>query len=106
MNKNKNFIDSINILSGKIIYNDFDIDEEVSFEDQVYSFKEDILQIAFGDELIIDVGWYPEFQSHGHFLVRIIKNENWQNPMFKEECRTLDALRSTIEKAAVLIVSN
>ena len=38
-----NFIERLNIYDGLITYNDFDIDEEKSFEEQMYSYKEDIM---------------------------------------------------------------
>jgi len=95
-----NFIQNIN---GIIIYNDFDTDNNIPFKEQEYSFKNDILQIKFGDKFILDVGWYPEFDPSGHFVIRVILDYDWHNPLLKTKCNTLDELKYTIEQAALLI---
>jgi hypothetical protein len=60
MKKNKNFIHGINIHDGIITFNDFDINEDTSFGQQKYSYKEDMLQVAFGDRFILDVEHDPK----------------------------------------------
>ena len=95
-----NFIERLNIYDGLITYNDFDIDEEKSFEEQMYSCKEDILQIAFGERFTLDVGWYPEMKKSGNFLVRGIQDFYWLEPVIVIKCRTLNRLKCAIEKVA------
>lgn len=102
---NNEFINNLNILNGIIAYNDFDIDEKIPFQDQKYSFKEDILQIEFGDHFLLDVGWYPEMNPEGYFVVYAIQDYDWQNPLYEEECRTLQELKHTIEKFALLVTT-
>jgi hypothetical protein len=70
MNSLQTFIKNLKLYDGIITYNDFDIDEARTFQDQEYSYKMDILQISFGNRYILDVGWYPEFDPKGHFWVR------------------------------------
>lgn len=103
MKTHKSFIDNLNILDGTITYNDFDIDESIPFEKQKYSFKEDILQIMFGDRFLLDVGWYPEMNPAGYFVVNAIQDYDWQKPVTKIKCRTLKRLKKAIEKAAKII---
>lgn len=103
MNSHNNFVDNLNILNGVITYNDFDIDENLPFEKQEYSFKEDILQIAFGDRFTLDVGWYPEMNPSGYFVVRAIQDYDWMEPVAKIKCRTLKRLKKAIEKVARII---
>ena len=103
MTIHNNFIDTLNILDGIITYNDFDIDENISFEKQKYSFKQDILQIMFGDRFLLDLGWYPEMNPSGYFVVRVILDYDWQEPVAKIKCRTLKKLKKAIEKAAKII---
>ena len=77
MNNPNNFMRNLNLYNGIIDYNDFDIDENVPFEEQEYSYKEDILQISYGDRLTLDVGWYPEHNPQGYFIVYAVKDSNW-----------------------------
>ncbi len=97
------FIESLNILNGKIVYCDFDINENIAFADQKFSFKEDILQVEFDDNFLLDVGWYPEMEENGSFTVLAIKNNNWTKPFLKLKCRTLSELKDVIEKAVTFI---
>lgn len=101
--KPHSFINDLRIPNGVIVYNDFCIDESISFEDQWYQYKEDILQIKFGDNFIIDVGWYPESDPNGKFIVQGIKNENWWPPLAEESARNLVELKKAIEKIAIII---
>jgi 3-oxoacyl-ACP reductase-like protein len=103
MSKNLNFVKNLNILDGVITYNDFDIDESKSFDDQWYMFKEDILQIKFGDRFILDVGWYPENDHKGQFSVVAILDEDWMDPLQKTKCSTLSELKKAIEDTAIYI---
>ena len=84
------FIEKLNILDGLVIYNSFDIDEDVSFEDQWYSYSEDILQIKFGERFVLDVGWYPESDLEGKFIVYAILDQNWDNPLMTITCTLLE----------------
>ena len=105
MARNNNFIKGLNLQDGIIAYDDFDIDESVPFEEQIFSYKEDILQITFGERFLLDVGWYPEMDPAGKFRVRAIQDYNWQNPVSKIDCRTLDQLKKAIEETAKIISS-
>ena len=98
-----NFIKKLNILDGIIVYNDFDIQENIPFEKQWYSYKEDMLQVQFGDRFILDVGWYPEDDQNGNFTVLAIENQDWMNPVSQIKCKTLDELKKAIEKTAKVI---
>jgi hypothetical protein len=102
MNKNT-FIKNLNILDGIITYNDFDIDPKNPFENQKYSFKEDILQIKFGSRFILDVGWQPEFDEKGYFITRVVIDHDWMNPLLELKCKDLGELKKDIEKASIVI---
>ncbi len=98
-----NFINVVYILDGIVTYNDFDIDENISFKDQEFSYKEDMLQISFGTQYVLDVGWYPEFQPTGSFLVQGIQNCDWINPIIVIKCKTLKELKVAIEQIALIL---
>lgn len=93
------------ILDGSITYNDFDIDDNIPFLEQVSSYKEDILQISYGTRFILDVGWYPEADPAGYFWIRGIKDFNWQEPLISFRCRSLQELKASIEQVAAALSS-
>lgn len=103
MSLSKTFIDSLNIYNGNLTYNDFDIDEKIPFKEQKWSYKMDIMQIEFGPRYTLDVGWYPEFDPTGYFLVRGIKDFDWLRPIAKKKCRSLVSLKKAIEEIAKLL---
>ena len=46
-------------------------------------FEEDLLQVQFFNEkYILDVGWYSTTGKNGKFKVYVIKNYDWENPLF------------------------
>lgn len=102
-NSGKTFINNLNILDGIITYNDFEIDEKIPFDDQWHMYKEDILQIKFGERFILDLGWYPEHDPKGYFKVCAILDNDWMNPLLEIKCRTLSDLKKTIEKTVIYI---
>jgi hypothetical protein len=89
----KNVIDNLNILDGIIVYNDFSIFPNIPFSNQKYSFKEDILQIKFGKRFLLDVGWKPEFEKKGQFIIQAIIDEDWLNPLLEKKCKSLAQLK-------------
>lgn len=97
------FINTVYILDGIVTYNDFDIDENISFKDQEFFYKEDMLQISFDTQYVLDVGWYPEFQPTGSFLVQGIQNCDWTNPIIVIKCKTLKELKTAIEQIALIL---
>lgn len=97
------FIKNLNILDGIITYNDFDIDENRSFQAQEFSYKEDILQITFGERYTLDVGWYPEMNPEGYFVVKGIEDYDWMRPLITIRSRSLAELKAAIEQVAVLL---
>ncbi len=72
----------------KTTYNTF-YDVELTSSTLDY-FKESLLQIEnerLG--LLIDLGWYPEFDISGRFTLLLIKDRNWQKPLllFESQCK-------------------
>ncbi len=102
--KTKNsFIKKLNILDGVITWNSFDLDENRSFDDQEFLLTEDMLQITFGDRFTLDVGWQPDLDPKGSFVVYAIQDEDWDNPLLKKTCNTFSELKKTIEDTAIFI---
>ena len=62
-------------------------------------FEEDLLQVQFFNEkYILDVGWYPHIGRNGKFKVYVIKNCDWQNPLFIKSDNTINDLITTIKQ--------
>ncbi len=103
MNKlNQLILEGILLKSGEIIYNDYEIDPNLPFKDQEWSFKEDILQIKFDraeNYYTVDVGWNPEFDKNGKFVIQVIKHYEWENPVFNKRVKTFSKLKKCLQEA-------
>lgn len=44
------------------------------------SLKEDMLQVEYPENILLDVGWYPSFDPEGTFQVRVVKDFQWDVP--------------------------
>ena len=80
-------------------YDDFDLKIGVPLEEQIDLLKEDLLQVTYDNNYLIDVGWYPEFDLEGMFDVSVIKDNNWSNPVMKKKFRDLNLLFKYLEEA-------
>ncbi|NHZ80726.1 hypothetical protein F2P44_15800 [Massilia sp. CCM 8695] len=58
--------------------------------------KEDLLQIVFPDDLVLDVGWTPSFDEHGHFLLMLVSDSNWDEPVERAEFTDVVTLKARI----------
>lgn len=106
MINHKNFLlKDIDLKNGIVTYNEFDINPDISFEEQIWSFKEDILQIEFvDDKYLIDIGWYPEFDPNGAFTIKVVNDFDWSNPIFKGKCKNIDLLKMYLQEAINFVV--
>lgn len=91
-------------MNGKITYNEFHINFDIPLEDEIDNLTEDLLQIEYDGGYILDVGWYPEFDIEGKLIVRVIKNCEWDKPLFVKCCKSKAELKSIIKNAVELIV--
>lgn len=60
--------------------------------------SEDLFQVkheAIG--LLLDVGWYPDASSSGHFKLVLIQDQNWEFPLLIYRTNSLDEILSKIE---------
>ena len=103
MKTNNSFLLKTNIRDGVIVYDGFDIDENIPLEQQVSSLREDMLQIKFGERFVLDVGWRPDFEPDGYFIVYAIQDKDWEAPLLKKKCYSLKTLKKAIEKCAEII---
>jgi len=101
MNK---ILHDIDFKDGNIIFDDFAINFFFPLLGQELTLKEDLLQVDYGNYLL-DIGWYPEFEINGKFIIQIISNFNWEKPIVKTKTKNLKSLKKAIKKAVDIIES-
>ncbi|MEL6544928.1 MAG: hypothetical protein AAFQ82_09900 [Myxococcota bacterium] len=70
--------------------------------EQLGDLKEDLAQIQLTDttdELLLDLGWYPEHHPDGQFVVYGVRHQDWDEPIFKGSCGDVDGLRALLKRA-------
>jgi hypothetical protein len=85
--------------AGAILFDDFFIDPSSSLFDQLDNLKEDMLQIEIKKRYILDVGWRPSFDPDGAFKILLIKDYDWDHPVYSGEAKSMDALGEQIKLA-------
>lgn len=50
----------------------------------------------------IDVGWYPEFLEAGEFVIRVVREPDWDAPLHVDSRSSVDGLLTAL-KGAILI---
>lgn len=83
---------------GKVTYNVFNIDFNKPFADQLEELNEDLIQIKYGDDYLLDIGWYPEGNENGKIVIQVIYMFQWEKPIIREEVSSLNALLNCIKK--------
>lgn len=99
-------MENIDLQSGKITYNQFNIDFNVSYSRQIEELLEDLIQIEYENGYLIDLGWYPEYNPNGKFIVQVIKNYDWEKPIYKEQSRDKKKLKKILLKAINTLKDN
>jgi hypothetical protein len=72
------------------------IDESRPLADQMEHLKEDLAQIEYPAGIVLDVGWYPEFDATGNFVVCVVQQGDWEQPLFQTSASTAEDLNATI----------
>jgi hypothetical protein len=80
-------------------FDDFDLQTDIPLIEQVDLLKEDLLQVTYDNNYLIDVGWYPEFDPQGMFGVSVIKDNDWSDPVIKKKCKDLNLLFKYLKEA-------
>ena len=93
----------VDFKAGEITYNEFYIDFDLPFENQEELLTEDLLQVEYKNGYLIDLGWYPEYDKNGKFIIQLIKDGNWNNPIYKQQCRDFKQLKIILNKAINMI---
>jgi len=97
--KSEKLSNIIDFSPGRVVYEEFTIDDGREWVEQIDRLEEDLLQVVFPGDVVLDLGWYPAFSRKGQFQVRVIRNFNWDAPIFYAEVTKMDVLRSVLEAA-------
>lgn len=62
-----------------ITYDEFHIDFNIPFNQQISELNEDLLQARKGN-YVMDIGWCPEMDPNGIIRTVLIKNYTWNQP--------------------------
>lgn len=89
----------LSLLTGNVTFDDLSSLADQPLAQQLDALKEDLLQVEYGAHLLLDVGWYPEFDERGAFRVAVIKDQDWQQPLLNEQARSLAQLGECLARA-------
>ena len=85
---------------GTVVYWDMaNLSVERTPVEQTDRLKEDLAQVSYGQGFVLDLGWYPSFEEDGHFVVVVIRDQDWESPVFSEKCREWPELKATVQRA-------
>ncbi|OSN01652.1 hypothetical protein AU511_16545 [Lonsdalea iberica] len=88
---------------GVVTFDDFPIKEGYQLEVYIDDLKEDMLQVEFPEEYVLDVGWRPSFEIDGKFHIVLIKDYDWSSPIYSANAENLVELKEKINKVLVLL---
>jgi peptidoglycan hydrolase-like protein with peptidoglycan-binding domain len=49
-------------------YIDFNVNKDISLDKQIDWLKEDLVQVSYDNNYLIDIGWYHEFIEEGFYI--------------------------------------
>ena len=91
--------DEIDWRGGEVVFWDLDLlDALKPLKEQCDLLKEDLAQVTYGP-VILDVGWYPSFAADGGFTVMVVREADWDEPLFKGRADTTDGLLGLLQDA-------
>ncbi|PZR17201.1 MAG: hypothetical protein DI539_17150 [Flavobacterium psychrophilum] len=92
---------------GIVLSNPYPLFSDLDLKAQEDHLVEDILQISFKHfkHTIIDIGWYGgDFDSStGHFCIMIVKNTEWDFPVYKKTCKSVVELGRFLNEAILIV---
>jgi hypothetical protein len=89
-----------NFKSGRIIFNNYDISSNDKLTEENDNLTEDMLQVEFKNDIVLDVGWYSNI---GCFIVFVIQKYDWDKPLLRLEAHSYSELKNSLDKAIALI---
>ena len=85
--------------SGRVVHWELEVfDEDAPIDGQLDELREDLAQVEYPSAVLLDIGWYPEFNAAGQFTVSVVREGDWEFPIFCERA-ALGALRNVVSRA-------
>lgn len=82
-----------------IVFDDISwLADDLNLKKDINFLKEDMLQIIFGDNYLLDVGWRPSFSKSGQFYLTVVKNSNWDEVLEEIATKSVPDLKDSILK--------
>jgi hypothetical protein len=76
------------------------LDAAKPLAEQLDDLKEDLAQARYEGGVLVDVGWSPSFSAEGAFVVRVVREADWDAPLFLERHASVAALGDAVRRAA------
>lgn len=76
---------------------DFDVSLALSEQNEDL-LNEDLAQISIRSDAIVDLGWYPQSSRAGALVLMLVEQQNWDEPIVREEFSNLCDLKNFIQK--------
>lgn len=86
-------------------YIDFNVNKDIPLDKQIDWLKEDLVQVIYYNNYLIDIGWYPEFSEEGFFRIVIVKDYQWEDTILQKNCRDLNLLEEYLQECINIIQS-
>ena len=77
---------------GNVIFNDFSLKQSIPLNEQRDELKEDMLQVEYPGGYLLDVGWRPSFNLNGNFYICLIKDFDWDTPIYNGSAKDIVSL--------------
>ena len=81
---------------GVVNYNTFHIDLDKPMIGHLDELNEDLIQVVYYDDYILDIGWYPEGDENGKLIIQLIHHNQWDSPIIKDDINDMESLISDI----------
>ena len=92
--------DSFDWGRGEVVYWDlYGVDARLPIDQQLDELKEDLAQVQFDADKLLDIGWFPEFSVEGAFVVSLVRNQDWDEPIYRKRCVNLHELGAAVAEA-------
>lgn len=81
------------------------VEPQAPVGDQLDELKEDLAQVSYGPNVLLDIGWYSSDEDDGNFRVMVILDQDWGAPIFSEACSSWRQLKDAVGRAVSAAVA-
>lgn len=90
----------VDIKNGMVDYDDIShLPDRFIAVDHVDCLKEDMLQLRYPDDVLVDISWRPSMNERGAFHIVVIKNFDWEAPLLAMTALNVIEAKQCLRKA-------